>query len=229
VDPEILVLGLTWFVVFVFSTTLHEAAHAFVAHRLGDSTAYHGGQASLNPLPHIQREPVGMVLVPLISFAVYQNWMIGWASAPYDPQWSYRYPRRAALMAMAGPAANLLIALVAGVILRIGMATGHFLPGPGGFDSMVTALGGARGAVVPLSILFSLNVLLCVFNLLPMPPLDGSAILQIFLSESTARRYQELVRNPAFSLIGLLVAWKVSPYLLVPVFLFARGLLYAGA
>lgn len=79
-----IVLGFTWFVVFLFSTTLHEAGHAFAAYRLGDSTAYEGGQVTLNPWPHIRREPVGMILVPLITFAT-RGWMIGWASAPYDP------------------------------------------------------------------------------------------------------------------------------------------------
>ena len=74
--PDILVLGLTWFVVFLFSTTLHEAGHAFAANKLGDPTAYEGGQVSLNPLPHIQREPLGMIVVPLITFAANQ-WMMG--------------------------------------------------------------------------------------------------------------------------------------------------------
>ena len=113
VNPQLLVEGLTWFVVFIFSTTLHEAGHALAAWKLGDSTAYEGGQVSLNPLPHIRREPVGMVLVPLISFAM-SHWMMGWASAPYDPLWAHRYPKRAALMAAAGPAANLLLVLVGG-------------------------------------------------------------------------------------------------------------------
>ena len=112
-DPDLLVLGLTWFVVFLFSTTLHEAGHAFAAWQLGDPTAYEGGQVSLNPLPHIQREPFGMVLVPLITFAL-NGWMMGWASAPYDPAWAHHYPKRAGVMALAGPAANLILVLISG-------------------------------------------------------------------------------------------------------------------
>jgi hypothetical protein len=95
--------GLQWFLVFIFSTSWHEAAHAWVAHKLGDSTAYEGGQVSLDPTPHIRREPIGMVVVPIISYLI-GGWMIGWASAPYDPRWANQYPRRAALMALAGPA-----------------------------------------------------------------------------------------------------------------------------
>jgi len=228
VNPEILVLGLTWFVVFIFSTTLHEAAHALVAHKLGDSTAYHGGQVSLNPIPHIQREPIGMLLVPLISFAAYQNWMIGWASAPYDPRWAYSYPRRAAWMSLAGPAANLLLVLISGGIIRIGMAMGAFAPLPRvPFDHLFAVTNGPGGVVVPLSILFSLNLILFLFNLFPLPPLDGSGVLPLFMNERMAQRYLEFTHNPAFSLIGLLVAWKAAPYLLWPLFEMAVRILYA--
>src|SRR5690606_2572064 len=85
-----------WYLVFVFSTTFHEYAHAYLAFRGGDLTAYEGGVLSLDPLPHIQRSPVGMVIVPLISY-IQLSWMIGWASVPFDPYWGRRYPRRQAV------------------------------------------------------------------------------------------------------------------------------------
>jgi Zn-dependent protease len=229
VSADLVVLGLIWFVVFLFSTTLHEAAHAFAAHRLGDSTAYHGGQVTLNPLPHIQREPVGMILVPLITFAANQ-WMMGWASAPYDPTWAHRYPKRAAIMALAGPFSNLLLALTAGILLRIGLETGVFAP-PDGFSFTQLAQGAVHawnGPAVALSILFSLNLLLFVFNLLPLPPLDGSAVLPAFLSDDMARRYREFLYQPMISLLGLLIAWKVFPPLYLPVYRQAIFLLYGG-
>ena len=94
---------IVWYIVFVFSTTFHEFAHAFVAYKGGDLTAYEGGHVSLDPIPHIRRSPFGMVLVPLISFWQ-MGWMIGWASVPYDPEWGRRHPRRQALMSLAGPA-----------------------------------------------------------------------------------------------------------------------------
>ncbi len=217
-----IVLGLTWFVVFLFSTTLHEAAHAFAAYKLGDPTAYEGGQVTLNPLPHIRREPFGMILVPLLTFAT-MGWMMGWASAPYDPFWAHRYPRRAAVMALAGPAANLLLVLVSAVAIRAGMAAGVFhLPDPVGYTDLIAGTGWAAGAVVPLSILFTLNLLLFLFNLLPLPPLDGSAVIPAILSGRAAERYNALLHQPFVSLLGLLVAWRVFPYIFVP--LFARAL-----
>lgn len=223
-------LGLTWFVVFLFSTTLHEASHAFAAYRLGDPTAYHGGQLTLNPLPHILRSPIGMVVVPLVTFFT-QGWMMGWASAPFDPLWARRYPRRAAAMALAGPAANLSLVLLAALAIRAGLALGFFTPPAGADFAHVTAAAGpgiAAGAVVPLSLLFSLNLLLFLFNLLPLPPLDGSAVLPALLSPSAAERYAVLQSQPFMPLIGLLIAWRVFPALYHPLQALALGLLYPG-
>ncbi|HEY6324854.1 MAG TPA: site-2 protease family protein [Thermoanaerobaculia bacterium] len=223
-------LGLTWFLVFLFSTTLHEASHAFAAYRLGDPTAYHGGQVTLNPLPHIRREPVGMVAIPLITFFT-RGWMMGWASAPYDPAWARRFPKRAAVMALAGPAANLALVLAAGLAIRGGMAAGLFKPPDSISFTQVTASAAgspAGGAVVPLSLLFSLNLLLCLFNLLPLPPLDGSAVIPALLAPRAAERYAALMNQPFMSLLGLLVAWQLFNPLYYPVQLAAIRLLYPG-
>lgn len=229
---QLFVLGVTWFVVYLFSTTLHEAAHAWAAHRLGDSTAYHGGQVSLSPFPHMQREPFGMVLVPIASFLLSKGaWMMGWASAPYDPVWAHRHPRRAALMALAGPLANLSLVLASGLVIRIGLVSGWFeLPSRLSFTALFAATGTGLPAalVTPLSILFTLNLILFVFNLLPLPPLDGSSVLAIFMSEDLGRRYQEFLRQPYFSLLGILVAWRLFGPIFRPFFQTAMLLLYAG-
>jgi Zn-dependent protease len=234
VTPDVLVLGLTWFVVFLFSTTLHEAGHAYAAYKLGDPTAYEGGQVSLNPLPHILREPLGMVLVPIITFAMNQ-WMMGWASAPYDPLWAHRYPKRAAIMAMAGPAGNLILMVISGTILRIGMGAGIYEPYQSWiygfkFERLVEATvpgGLAEAAIAPLSILFMLNLLLFFFNLLPLPPLDGSAVLPALMSNEMAARYNAFLHQPMVSLLGLLLAWRVFPVIFQPVLIFALRILYA--
>jgi len=118
-SPELLALGFIWYVAFLFSTTCHEAAHALVAKIGGDETASSGGQVTLNPMPHIQREPWGMVVIPLLSFLLTQS-MIGWASAPFDPSWERRHPRRSAWMALAGPAANYSLMLLAVLGLHLG-------------------------------------------------------------------------------------------------------------
>lgn len=229
-DLSIVALGLLWYAAFVFSTTLHEAGHAWAALRLGDPTAYHGGQVSLNPLPHIAREPFGMVIVPILSFVLFsQGWMIGWASAPYDPRWADRYPKRAAVMALAGPAANLLLVVLSGVVIRAGIATGFFAPDPGLYPLhalVQPATAGGEAAAAFVSILFMLNLILFVFNLFPMPPLDGSGALPLVMSDRLAIRYREALRHPGISMAGLLLAWLVFGWIFRPIAGVALALLF---
>ena len=229
-SADLLLLGLAWFVVFLFSTTLHEAAHAFIALRLGDPTAYHGGQVTLNPLPHVRREPFGMVLVPILSFFL-GGWMFGWASAPYDPEWALRHPRRAAWMALGGPAANLLLLVVAGLLIRLGLRAGYFYaPEVIRFSSVTAAadLPGAAGVATVLSVLFTLNLVLFVFNLLPLPPLDGSGVVQLLMGDELARRYQVFVRQPMLAWVGILLAWRLFGPIFRPIHNLALALLYPG-
>jgi Zn-dependent protease len=219
-DEGQLLTGFLWFVAFLFSTTVHEAMHALAAYRGGDPTAYHGGQVSLSPVPHIRREPVGMLVVPLLT-ALSQGWAIGWASTPYDPRWAARYPKREALMAAAGPAGNLIIAAAALVLLRIGLGAGWFTaPDSVNFDSLVAGPSGAPSFPgVVLSIFVVLNVLLAVFNMIPLPPLDGASVIGVFLPANLSQRMRELSGTPMFQLAGLLIAWRVFPALVEPLFL----------
>ncbi len=225
--PDQLLLGLVWFVVFLFSTTVHEAAHALAAWKLGDPTAYLGGQVSLNPLPHVQREPFGTVIVPILSY-LFAGWMMGWASAPYDPWWADRHPRRAAWMALAGPVSNLILVVLTGFAVRIGMMLGY-LEAPDRLEltRITAAVSGDMVSVATLlSILFTLNLLLFAFNLLPLPPLDGSGVLPLVMPEQAALRYQEFMRQPTWSLLGIFVAWNVFGEIFWPLLLVALKALY---
>jgi len=228
-----LAAGLAYYVAFLFSTTLHEASHAWAALRGGDPTAYHGGQVSLDPWPHIRREPIGMVLLPLIS-VVASGWPIGFASAPFDPHWAMRYPRRAAWMALAGPAANFSLVILAAAGILFGLHAGVFdAPDAVNFDHVVVATNPAtmwRGIAFMLSVVFSLNLLLGTFNLMPVPPLDGSGAVPLFVGHETGRRYQEFIRSqPAFSFLGLVLAWKAFDYVFHPIWLFAVNLVHPVA
>jgi Zn-dependent protease len=218
-DPQSLATGFLWFVAFLFSTTVHEAMHALAALRGGDPTAYHGGQVSLSPIPHIRREPIGMLFVPLFT-ALTQGWAIGWASTPYDPRWAAHYPKRAAVMAAAGPAGNLAIAIVALVLIKIGLATGWFIPPDRVTFEHLVAAPDSGGTFIGelLSIFLTLNVLLCAFNLIPLPPLDGASVIGLFVPESAAYRFREISRTPMFQLLGLIMAWKIFPFIVGPLF-----------
>lgn len=223
--------ALTFFAVFLFSTTLHEASHALAALRLGDATAYHGGQVTLDPWPHVKRHPFGMVILPLMS-AVLTGWPMGFASAPYDPEWADRYPRRAALMALAGPAANLLLALGAAIALRTGEASGLFYaPERIHFGLIAASAASPTWDAIArfLGVIFSMNLLLCLFNLLPFAPLDGSAAIVLFMKPDTTRRYQQFLRGmPMLGWIGLMIAWQLADVDFEPVFTAAVNLIYPG-
>ena len=201
--------AVVWFLVFIISVTVHEGAHALTAYLGGDPTAYHAGQVSLNPVPHMKQEPFGMVILPLIGvFSV--GWPIGFASTPYDPAWEQRYPRRAAWMAAAGPGANLALAIAAVAFLRMGVGLELFgAPDSVSFPELVyghTQFADNLGRF--LSMLAFLNAFLCLFNLIPFPPLDGAAMIPLVLDVDTALRLRALLSGPT-ALIGLLVAWYV--------------------
>ncbi len=229
-SSETLALAAIWYVAFLLSLTCHEAAHALAAKLGGDMTAYEAGQVSLNPIPHIRRSPFGTVVIPALTFFS-SGFMMGWASAPYDPHWQQRHPKRAALMALAGPMANFLLVAVSILTIRGGIALRFFAtPDQIRFSHMVAPAGpgAAEGLATFVSILFSLNLLLGAFNLLPVPPLDGSTAIGVFLNERVALRFAMALRTPMFSLVGLIVAWQLFGYIVTPLFRFGFSVLYFG-
>jgi Zn-dependent protease len=222
--------ALAFYVVFVFAATVHEAAHAWAAKLGGDLTAYHGGQVSLSPLPHMRREPFGMVLLPLLTVSI-SGWPFGYASAPYDPAWAQRFPRRAAWMALAGPAANLALVLLAAIVIRTGVSAGLLAPPGSIFFAQVTAAAGGPSSLgaafaFVLSVFFSMNLLLFLLNMLPVPPLDGSGALPLLLPRAWNDAYRGLVGQPMLGFVGILLAWQVFAEIFHPCFFFAIRLLY---
>lgn len=229
--PSPILEGTVFYLVFLFAVTLHEAAHAWAAKLGGDLTAYYGGQVSLDPIPHIRREPFGMVVLPILS-VILTGWPFGYASAPYDPNWARRHPKRAGWMALAGPGANLLLVIVAAAVILVGLKTSYFVAPDSVFFSQVTAgaQAGTAGAIAfVVSVFFSLNLVLLVLNLIPVPPLDGYGALALILPASAVEAYQEFSRQPMIGWVGILVAWRVFGYLYQPLFLFAVNLLYPAA
>jgi Zn-dependent protease len=212
-----------WYLVFVFSTTCHEASHALVAYLGGDPTAYSGGHVTLDPLPHIRRSPIGMVVVPVLTFLLNNGWMIGWASVPVNPTWTRAHPRRAALMALCGPLANLTLALIAFFAMRWLLGAGLMIrPFELSFSNLVILPPGANphsplGAVARfLSIMLMLNVVLGLFNLIPFPPLDGAVVAEGAVPSVGTKIYDRLREVPAFELLGLLVSWRLFDYVASP-------------
>jgi Zn-dependent protease len=168
----------------LFGLTIHEFAHGYAAWRLGDPTARALGRLTLNPLKHL--DPVGTIALFFFRF--------GWAKpVPIDPS-HFRHPTRdLAIAALAGPAANLLTAVAAGAIVRV-----LGLLGVGGFWWTL-----ANYFVV-------FNLILCFFNLIPIPPLDGSRLLYHLLPRELAERYAGIERYGFMILIGVMLVGQLT-------------------
>ena len=224
--------AIAFYGVFVFAVTVHESSHALAAKIGGDLTAYRGGQVTLDPIPHMRREPFGMVILPILSVGL-MGWPLGYASAPYDPRWAERYPKRAAWMALAGPASNFGLAVLAAIAVQLGIMVGVFeAPQSIHFSRITSAVGNPTGVLAAgaylLSIFFSMNLLLFVLNMIPLPPLDGSGALPLILPESWLESYHRLIHQPMVGLIGLVIVWNLLGEIFYPFLLFMIGLLYPG-
>jgi Zn-dependent protease len=190
VTPETLQRLVVWFVPTLLSLTVHEWAHAASANALGDDTARREGRLTLNPIAHL--DLLGTVLVPLIQIFTTGGVMFAWAKpVPVQP---LRFRRTlsmatgSVLVSAAGPVSNLLIAL--GAAVGMGMAARF-----GAYDESVIAFLGA---------MFSVNVGLAIFNLLPIPPLDGSRVLHGLLPTRAALAYERIFPYAPFLLIAVI-------------------------
>lgn len=186
------------FVVLIFSAVLHEIAHGYVAEQLGDPTARNAGRLTLNPVKHL--DPFGSILMPILLY-IASGGTFFFAAAkpvPYDPR-NLKNPRSAsAKIALAGPVTNFGLALVFGILIRIAV----FLPVS---DTLITLL----------ALICIINILLGIFNLVPIPPLDGSRILFAALpqTQATARAMYALER---WGLLFVLVFVFFGFQLLIP-------------
>ena len=192
-----------WIVPVLLAITLHEASHAYVAHRCGDSTAKMLGRLSINPLRHV--DLIGTLVVPL-AVAVLSNFhfVFGWAK-PVPISWNnLKKPRRdMALVAAAGPASNFVMALLWALILKIGIILN---PGTSAI-ALYLVLTGQAGILI--------NLILAFLNLLPIPPLDGSRVLTSLLSPKHAFQYSKLEPYGFFIILALLLtnvlSWILGP------------------
>jgi len=196
------------FIVLLFSLTVHELSHAWTADRLGDPTARRLGRVSLNPLVHA--DPIGTILFPLLA-SISGLPLIGWAKPVPVVTSRLGHPRRDyVLVAAAGPASNLVLAAIAALVLR--------------FTPVSPATLGTMNVSAPMASLagraLEVNLLLAVFNMIPIPPLDGGNVLGGLLPLSVGRGFDRLVRPYGFILLYALMLSGGLSYIVTPPYYF---------
>jgi Zn-dependent protease len=202
-----------WILPVIFAITGHEVAHGWVAKKLGDNTAADQGRLTLNPLKHI--DILGTLIIPGLLLLTFTGFVFGWAKpVPVDPR-AFKKPRQAmAIVAVAGPLSNLLMAVAWALLARIGVMLEIE------YISFPLIYSGVAG--------ISINLVLALINLLPIPPLDGSRILSGLLPDYWAWQYNRLERF-GFIFLLILLATDVLQYVLAYPMYYAQQLFFSLA
>lgn len=203
--PERIAMGLTAYVVLLFSLSVHESAHAWMAHKMGDDTALSLGRVSLNPIVHI--DPIGTLLFPLIQIFTGIP-TLGWAKpTPYNPA-NFRRDismrQGHMLVAGAGPVSNLLLALLFTAFFFLIIRAGVELRGDQPLVRIVVAG-------------IQMNIILAVFNFVPIPPLDGSKVASYGLPGSLGDRYDRVVEPYGYMILLLLMVTGILNLVISPI------------
>lgn len=202
-----------WVLPTLFAITLHEVAHGWVASWFGDYTARLAGRLTVNPLKHI--DPVGTIVLPLITM-ILGNFIFGWAKpVPVDMR-NMRHPRRdIAIVALAGPVANLLMAVLWAGIARLGLAL--TMMGNAWFGEPIWHMGIAG---------IMINSVLCVLNILPLPPLDGGRVMLSLLPKRIAYHFSQIEPYSIFILLLLMFSGVLYWIMMPPVLLITETIEY---
>jgi Zn-dependent protease len=205
-----------WFAIFLLSLTVHECAHAFAAEKSGDPTGRYLGRITLNPIPHI--DILGTVIFPLIAFTS-GAMMFGWAKpVPFNPMNLRDRRWGEIIIALAGPFSNILLVILFMIVAKLVIPDPMMLRYALSYDD-----GDPIAMVINTGIM--LNVVLAVFNLIPIPPLDGHHVLRNLLPDSLAEAYAQIPDMVGFAVLLLLIYVGFTGMLIRPVLTLVYNLL----
>jgi Zn-dependent protease len=211
--------GIISLFVVLFAISVHEASHGWAAFKMGDPTAHHMGRITLNPIRHI--DPIGTILLPLMLIIMGAP-PFGWAKpVPVNPL-NLKDPRRDNLIiSIAGPASNIMVALIAFIVLKIlmNLSPSLFYSGGGGFANLLSPI------ITIVYYTIVINVILAFFNLIPIPPLDGSGVVMGLISEEAAEKYEQ-IRPYGFFILILLIMTGVIGRILGAVLRIVNSFIY---
>lgn len=181
--------------IFFFAVVIHEYAHGLVAYWRGDRTAQYAGRLTLNPLAHI--DPLGTIVLPLFLLATHSPVIFGWAKPVPINYWGLRNPKRdIILVGLAGPLANICLAVILSFIIKANL--------------------GLPFMYILFSQAIVVNLVLAIFNLIPIPPLDGSRVVIGLLPSAAARRYGK-IEPYGFLILFILLYLKLFDYIIWPI------------
>lgn len=205
-------------VVLMLAISAHEAAHAWMSYKFGDDTARLLGRITLNPVAHT--DPIGTLLIPIVNFVLASGgvrlFLIGWGKpTPVNPLRWRQKDLANVMVSIAGILANLLIATIAFIVIKVLLVTGLFNSIPDGLQEPVVLL---------LDRMLSMNISLAVFNLLPFPPLDGSKVLETFLPPSM-QPILETLEQYGFLILMVLMYLGVFSAIINPIMNFVYSLI----
>jgi len=205
----------TVFPIFLIAIIFHEFAHGYVASWYGDDTAKDAGRLTFNPVPHI--DPIGTLVLPIVMMATGTNFLFGWAvPVPINPNRFRKYRPGLFWVSFAGPIMNFLLANVSAFILMLIMS---FMSRDSGFY---------EPAINMCVSSITLNYALAFFNLIPLPPLDGSKMVQSFLSYQATQKYESISQYSFWILMALMFTGAIQ-IIAYPIHFFSRGTLWIYA
>jgi Zn-dependent protease len=218
-----------WFVVFLFSLSFHEAAHAWTSEKFGDYTGRYQGRITLNPIPHI--DPIGTIVFPLIMMFTSIP-LLGWAKPVETNPLLWRDKKKANIsVSAAGPISNFILLFIAFIALKAMIEAGiiGINPRAGDYYRLLMPMSGQPAFMEPLVMLLSvmlvLNLALGIFNLIPIPPLDGSHVLESVLPYEMGQAYAQ-IRPYGFILLIALMYLGVLSFIISPAAQFVFRMLF---